>query len=450
MPVQLSPVLAFVMVLAICQLGGEEASARQSQSGNKLTAAKQMGLKVSYRPVSFADLPDWENDDHLAALRTFQRSCVKLVLAAKRGGSVGKKATPVALLSICTEATSKFGLPKDLLELRSNSDNISARGNIAKKPTGKLARAFFEEYFTPHRVIHKGAKSVLTGYYEPVLNGSRRRQGKFQTPIYKRPADLVNLVGEADRAGVGKSMTHARQTDKGLEPFATRAQIEQGALKDRKLELLYLAEPADAFFLHIQGSGRIKLLDGSSIRVTYDGKNGHPYSSIGQYLIRTGVIGAKSMSLQALRKWLIADRERGRKVMWQNKSFIFFRELTGAEAAGAHGVMNVQLTAGRSLAIDPRYHALGLPIYVSAPDLTHVVKGEGFNRLMVGQDVGSAIKGPERGDIYFGSGKKAGKLAGVTKETGTFYVLLPKLDWTAEVTSGPTVTPVSKAPRGRK
>ena len=389
-----------------------------SASGTKATVTNS-----SYRAVTFGDLPGWSSDDHLAAFNAFARSCHKITTKASRtatshnSSSSALDASP--LTAVCEIA---LGL---------------ARADGSTKLNAKAAREFFETYFIPNRVEHDGPKSILTGYYEPEIEGSRNATAKFSTPIYRRPADLVNLVSEADRAGVGNKLTHARKTATGLVPYPTRARIEQGLLAGQGLELVYLADPVEAFFLHIQGSGIIRLPDGSAIRITYDGKNGRPYSSIGTYLIRTGVMGAKNMSLGALGTWLRANPERGRKVMWHNKSYIFFRELKGAEAAGAHGVMNIQLTPGRSLAIDPRYHDLGLPIYVSASELRHVEKGKGFHRLMVGQDVGSAIKGPERGDLFFGSGTKAGELAGVTKATGTFYVLLPRSGWQAEVQVGP-------------
>ena len=374
--------------------------------------------KISYQPLGFEDLPDWQLDNHLLAFKTFRRSCSRVIAsAAAEEGRVSSARQ--ALVNVCRRAEQLI---------------VEASG-AAGSLTGKQAKAFFETSFIPHRVVHDGPRGMLTGYYEPVISGSRTRSAKYQTPIYARPKDLVNLVAEKDRAVVGNKLTHARQTDAGLEPYPTREQIEKGLLKGRDLELLYLADPVTAFFLHIQGSGVIELNDGTSIRVTYDGKNGRPYSSIGQYLIRTGVLGAEEMSLQALGKWLRADPERGRNVMWHNKSFVFFRELKGAEAAGAHGVMDIQLTPGRSLAFDPHYHLMGLPVYVSAPTLRHIHKSKSFNRLMVGQDVGSAIKGPERGDIFFGTGAKAGRLAGVTKEKGQFFVLLPRNNWPATVTA---------------
>ena len=270
--------------------------------------------------------------------------------------------------------------------------------------------------------MHAAPQGLLTGYYEPLLEGSRTRTDRFQTPIHRRPPELVNIVDETQRGTVGAQLTHARQTSTGLAPFPARAEIASGVLKGRDLELLYLADPVDAFFLQIQGSGRIKLTDGTVVRVHYDGKNGHSYTSIGRYLIDKGIVAADKMSMGALGKWLRADPGRGQQVMNQNASYVFFRELPG-DAKGPLGALDVQLTPGRSLAVDPGFHALGAPVYVYGPTLTHATKGAPFHRLMIAQDVGSAIKGPERGDIYFGSGDMAGRMAGITKHPGHLYVL---------------------------
>jgi len=378
----------------------------------------RMKTGISYQPLTFAQIPGWEEDDHAAAFATFRKSCGR-VLAAARDRTVVEKVpppapAPPALVAACDAASRQTGTV-----------------------TKANAKAFFERHFTPNAVVHSGPKGLLTGYYEPLLTGSRTPQGEFQTPIYKRPPELVNLVDETQRGAIGMSLTHGRKTETGVEPFATRAAIEQGALKGKGLELMYLTDPVEVFFLQIQGSGRVKLPDGSVVRVHYDGKNGHPYSSIGRYLMDKGLLAADKISMGALKKWLKADPERGKLVMWQNASYVFFRELKGPEAKGPLGAMNAQLTPGRSLAVDPGHHALGLPIFVSGDGMKHVNKAGVFNRLMVAQDVGSAIKGPERGDIYFGSGDAAGRLAGVTKHPGKFVVLLPNdAPARADATSG--------------
>ncbi len=243
-------------------------------------------------PVSFSDLPGWDTDDHLAALKTFLKSCDAV---ARMAG----KTAPGKVLSQCHvpvgELVSTCRAAQDLKSL-----------------TKAKAKTFFETHFTPHRVVQTKSAGLLTGYYEPVMEGSRTRQGKFQTPIYKRPTDLTNVVDEADRASKQTGFTHLRKTSTGeTSPYPTRAEIEQGALAGKDLELLYLEDPVEVFFMHIQGSARIHLTDGSTVRINYDGKNGYPYTSIGRYLIDNNILPANKMSMQALGKWLREDRARG-------------------------------------------------------------------------------------------------------------------------------------------
>jgi membrane-bound lytic murein transglycosylase A len=358
--------------------------------------------ELTYEPISFSELPGWADDDHLAALNAFARSvrALERTQASASGKTKVASSALVAAARLAADEADRFRLAAD-------------------------ARAFFEDRFQPHRVVHRAAAGLLTGYYEPVLAGSRTPSDIFRFPVYRRPADLVNLVGEAERGALADGLTHARKTATGTEPYATRAEIEAGALGGKGLELVWLADPVDTFFMHIQGSGRIRFPNGETIRITYDGKNGHPYTSIGRYLIDAGLFDADAMSLDALKVWLAADAERGRRVMQENRSFIFFRELAN-EDDGPLGALEIPLSAGRSLAVDTAYHAIGTPIYVSAPTLTPWQPGQGFARLMIAQDVGSAIRGPERGDIYFGSGDEAGRLAGSTKHAGGFVVLLPR------------------------
>lgn len=353
---------------------------------------------ASFVPVEFADLPGWEDDDHACALSAFRNSRAQLAGVEGRG----RGTTAPAEMHQAFMATSRPGAAE-----------LGA------------ARHFFESRFRPHRVMHDRPNGLLTGYYEPVVLGSRVPQGCFQTPIHRRPPDLVNLVEESLRGTTGSALTHARMTPEGPVPYATRAEIESGALAGNGLELFYLSDPVEAFFMQVQGSGRIVLPDGTSVRVTYDGKNGHPYSSIGRHLVETGALGAEDVSLATIARWLRADPARGQAVMWRNASYVFFRELVGKDAGAARGVMDVPLTPGRSLAVDAGVHALGTPIFVVAPSLGDGTTGRPFQRLMIAQDVGSAITGPERGDIYFGSGDEAARQAGTTRHAGNFFVLLP-------------------------
>jgi peptidoglycan lytic transglycosylase A len=385
----------------------KQAASKEKESSSKGGATK--GSVPWYRPVRFGDLPGWERDDHLAAFQTFLKSCGRVIARARDSAaetdSKRPQVPPAALAAVCTRATAQAG-------------EITTRD---------AARAFFEESFTPNAVVKKGQTGLLTGYYEPVLQGSRTPDGPYQTPIYKRPPDLVNVVDDTRRGTLkAGDLTHVRKTATGgTAPYFTRAEIDGGALKGKDLELLYFTDPVEVFFMQIQGSGRVKLTDGTAVRVHYDGKNGHPYSSIGRYLIEKAILAADRMSMAALAQWLRADPERGRKVMWQNSSYVFFREIKD-DVGSPLGAMRVPLTPQRSLAIDPSYHALGTPIYLSVPTMKHVPQGSPFNRLMVGQDVGSAIRGAERGDIYYGSGDEAGRLAGSTRHTGRFFVLVPK------------------------
>lgn len=358
--------------------------------------------KVRFEPVAFEQIHGWAKDDHLAAFKAFLKSCDRVIAAAKAGNLAGKIATPPALLAACADASAAKGVT-----------------------TPAAARKFFESHFTPHKVVHDRTQGLLTGYYEPVIDGSRTRTGRFQTPLYKRPPELVNLVHEAQRGAMGQKLTHGRKTEKGVVPFATREEIEKGALAGRGLELIYLADPVEKFFMQIQGSGRIRLTDGTHVRVHYDGKNGHPYASIGRYLIERGVLASEGLSMQVLGRWLRADRKRGQETMWRNPSYVFFRELAGAEAESVLGVLDIPLTDLRSLAVDTTWHPIGMPVWVAAPTVRNARTPDGMHRLMIAQDVGSAIRGPERGDIFFGSGDAAARIAGVTKEPGNFYVLHP-------------------------
>jgi membrane-bound lytic murein transglycosylase A len=356
-----------------------------------------MADTLTFQQVTYADLPGWTGDDLGEALQAFLVSAGALVT---RGG-VGDQ-------------------PGVLSEIIQRAQVLTSGAH------GAEARCFFADNFVPNRLVHTGHPGFVTGYYEPVLPGSRVRTPSFPVPLFRRPPDLINLVSEASRATPVTPLTHLRRTPSGNVPYATRTEIEHGALDGQGLELFWLADPVDAFFLQVQGSGLIEFADGTSARVTYDGKNGHPYTSAGKVLIERGIMTAEDMSLDTLARWLRADLVRAAAIMRENKSFVFFRELTSGEARAPQGVLGKPLIALRSLAIDPAYHTLGLPVYVSAPTLPGEGGKKGFHRLMIAHDVGSAIKGPERGDIYYGSGAAAGVRAGTTKHACNFYALKPK------------------------
>jgi membrane-bound lytic murein transglycosylase A len=358
------------------------------------------------RRVDFGALPGWAADDHAAALITFQLSLPYLL----KNQQAAERWPQVAL---------------NVLYARLAEIQLADRA---------AARAFFETYFVPHEVPASSASpnGFLTAYYEPVLRASRTQSAAYPVPLHRRPADLINLVGEADRAtsnlGANDGLTHARQTPTGPVPYATRRAIDEGALEGRNLELFFLADVVDRFFLQVQGSGVLVFDDGRQIRVGYDGKNGHLYTSLGRLLVDEGRARAEQMSLDYLSQWLRDDPVRGAQTIWRNESYVFFRELP--QATAPEGVLGVPLTPLRSLAIDPSHTALGLPVYLDAPTIDHLTAAP-FRHLMIAQDVGSAIRGPARGDIFVGTGDDAGRRAGITKHSGRFFVLKPKSgEWT--------------------
>ncbi len=347
---------------------------------------------LSSQPLAYADIDGWADDDHGAAWTAFRRSCKRILAGGKH-----------PLADVCRLALSE---PERL-------DKAAAR-------------TFFEQHFTPHRVGGAQRSGFLTGYFEPELQGSRVRTDVFTVPVYAKPDDLILRASDAERAKFNDTITGFRRDGASEAPYWARAEIETGALAGRGLELLYLADPVEAFIMHVQGSALIALPDGTHVRLAYAAKNGHPYTSIGRLLVERGEMSKEAMSLDALKAWLRADPERGAALMRENRSFIFFRELGPDESrTGPQGAQGVSLAPGRSLAVDGAVHALGTPIWVAAPDLdAHGARG--FRRLMIAQDVGSAIRGPERGDIYWGSGAEAGRIAGLTRHAGRFIVLLPK------------------------
>jgi membrane-bound lytic murein transglycosylase A len=350
---------------------------------------------MTFTPVSFDVLPGWAFDDHRGAFQAWLATFPNFITALQsRAVFWTARALSDAAARVTTDCRSS-------------------------------TREFFEQSFRPFRVVGAHSEGLLTGYYEPVLRGSRVRTEVFQVPLFGRPLDLINRVDESQRGATNEPFTHMRRTAYGDQPFSTREEIERGALNGQGLELLYIADAVDAFFLHVQGSGHIILTDGTQLRVSYDGKNGHPYSSIGKYAIEHGFISASDMTLDVLATWLRADPVRARSVMWENKSFVFFRILDDAVVNAPLGVLGTPLLEGRSLAVDTSFHLLGLPIYVSAPDLIDAQTAQRFQRLMIAQDVGSAIRGPERGDVFFGSGPTAGRLAGGTNHACHFHVLWP-------------------------
>lgn len=290
----------------------------------------------------------------------------------------------------------------------------------------EAAREFFESYFTPRYRPDSRGQGFVTGYYEPVVRGARERTARYRVPVYGLPDDLVLLSPDLYRALHNNEISARRNCGGELNDYFTRAEIENGALEGRGLELLYLEDWIELFYMQVQGSGLVELDDGGRVRLSFAGKNGYPYTSIGRLLVERGEIAPNAIDMERVKAWLRADPKRGRSLMQENRSYVFFRVLSDEKGShGPQGAEGVPLTPGRSLAIDPTYTPLGCPIYVVAEDLV-TETGAPFRRLMIGQDVGSAIRGPERGDIFWGTGEAAGAHAGTTRHAADFIFLLPK------------------------
>lgn len=265
-------------------------------------------------------------------------------------------------------------------------------------------------------ITPEGAEGLFTGYYEPELRGAFTRDARFRFPLYRLPDDLIaipNVEGSNQPGLYAYGVAHAQ----GVTPFFTRAEIECGALRGKDCELLFVDDAVDLFFLHIQGSGCILLPDGKRQRVSFAGKNGHPYTAISRVLLDEGLL-KPPVTMASIKAWLRENTAQAQDIMNRNASFIFFRLLEGAGPVGASGAV---LEAEKSLAVDDTLYPYGLPVIVETRDPLDPEKP--FVRLMVTADTGSAIRGPIRGDIYFGTGEAAGARAGAMKARGRLFVL---------------------------
>ena len=284
-----------------------------------------------------------------------------------------------------------------------------------------VTREFIERNFRPVALLDGDAQTGLfTGYYEPLLRGSRQREHPYLTPLRARPDDLVMVeLGSFRDAWRGERIA-GRVVGGALRPYETRAEIEAGALDARARPLVFVDDPVDAFFLHIQGSGRVRLAEGGEMRVGYAAQNGHPYVPVGRLLIERGALAREAVSMQSIRAWMAANPGEAGALMAANPSYVFFRELTGDGPLGSEGVA---LTAGRSLAVDRVHVALGTPVWLDAEDPLDPARR--VRRLMVAQDTGGAIRGIVRGDVFWGSGEAAAERAGRMRSAGRLWLLLP-------------------------
>jgi membrane-bound lytic murein transglycosylase A len=325
-------------------------------------AAPLLGLGLMMGPavaqmLDFSDLEGWRDDDHRAALSTFMETCSLL--------------TDPDWAPICGVAP-------------------------AAMATKTAARSFFEMLFRP--VVIGETPALFTGYYEPELAGSPVRTPRYPYPIYARPPEVQDGQQWLDRGAIESS----------------------GALRGRGLEIAWLEDPVEVFFLQIQGSGRIRFADGRIVRVGYAGRNGHPYRSVGKELIRRGILGEHDASAQGIKAWVRGNPALGAELLRHNPSFVFFRRLPELSAdKGPIGAMGRSITTLRSVAVDPEFTPLGAPVWLEKQG-SHPMR-----RLMIAQDTGGAIKGRQRADIFYGSGLQAGEEAGRIKDSGRMVVLLP-------------------------
>jgi membrane-bound lytic murein transglycosylase A len=349
-------------------------------------------VSVRYEPAQWSQLPGWRADQAHEAWQAFLSSC-------------STRNLPTPLLVVC-ETT-----------------------RTMKVATAEHARAFFEANFAPYRIVRVespralATTGLITGYYEPLLRGSRKPSAVFATPLYAPPDDMLTIeLGELFPELQGKRV-RGRLVGKKVVPYFDRATLlGHAALKGK--ELVWVDDAIDAFFLEVQGSGRVQLDDGTTVRLAYADQNGHPYRSIGRYLVDQGVMSLEAVSAPAIREWLRNNPTRLREVLDANPSVVFFREERLADPSiGPKGSLGVPLTAGRSIAVDRTFIPLGTPVYLST---TMPMSEVPLQRLVMAHDTGGAIRGPLRADLFWGFGAQAGELAGRMKQDGQLWLLWPK------------------------
>lgn len=336
-----------------------------------------------YVPANWNELPGWADEDHASALALFRAQCPL----------IGKR--PL-WLAVCEAA-----------------EKVPAGGE----------RAFFEREFRPWAILNPNGsrEGLITGYYEPVLRGSRTPSPRYATPLFAPPDDLIVVDLAQVYPELKNFRLRGRLEGRRLVPYFSRDEWEEKKAGYLAKALVWVDDPLAAFFLEIQGSGLIVFDDGRRVRLGYADQNGHPYRSIGQWLIEQGELTPTEASLQGIRAWAQAHPQRVRELLATNPSLVFFRELP-AEGSGPPGALGIPLTPQRSLAVDPRHIPLGAPVWLAT---TQPNDDAPLTRLMLAQDTGGAIKGPVRADFYWGTGEAAGALAGRMKQRGQMWVLLP-------------------------
>jgi membrane-bound lytic murein transglycosylase A len=356
-----------------------------------------------YTPLAWADVSGWTSDDHVQAYKAFRVSCASI--AAQKNLPDDSKALGASLREPCRGA-------------RSQEITDDAK-----------ARAFFESNFLPLQISRLGEDAgFVTGYYEPILEGSRTQTDVFNVPVYRRPSNLFVRGFTQDSPSLpNKGQVFRKIGRRKLVPYYDRAQIEDGAIAGRGLEICWLKDQTDLLFAQIQGSARVRLQDGSTIRINYDSHNGYPYTAVGRVLIDRGIIPKEQMSMQKIREWMEQNPEGANEVRRQNRAYVFFHEVPLSDKDEAVGAQGVPLTPGRSIAVDSSLHVYGTPFFIAGElPIDSPQSKTPFRRLMVAQDTGSAITGPARADIYYGAGPEAGRISGRFRHNMRFVMLVPK------------------------
>jgi membrane-bound lytic murein transglycosylase A len=358
---------------------------------SKPRAGAEAAPTARFEPVKFSRLPGWQSDDVLAAWPAIVSTCSVMANKPEWQGFCG-----------AVVATSP--------------------GDAA------FVRGFLEQHLQPYKVWRmegrkRGKSGLVTGYYEPLLMGSRERTEKFATPLYRRPDDLLVVDLAAVIPELKGKRVRGRLDGNRVVPYYSRGQTGTApGLAGH--EIVWIDDALDAFLLEVQGSGRVQLTTGETVRLQYEDQNGHPYRSIGKYLVDQGVLPLEQVTMPAIRDWLTANPHRLREVLDSNPSVVFFSEAPLADpSVGPRGAQGLPLTAGRSIAVDPRFLPLGAPMFLAT---THPGTRTPMQRLVVAQDTGGAIRGPIRADFFFGFGAEAGALAGTMKYDGEIWVLWPK------------------------
>ena len=355
-----------------------------------------------YAPLAWSDIAGWSEDDHLLAYKAFRVSCQSI--AGQTKPPADPKALGTSLREPCRAAKA--------LDI---SDEAKAR-------------AFFETHFLPLQISRLGEDAgFVTGYYEPVIDGSRTRTDVYNVPVYRRPSNLFVRGFKQDAPSLpNKGEVFRKIGRRKLVPYYDRAEIEDGAIAGRGLEICWLKNQTDLLFAQIQGSARVHLEDGSTIRINYDAHNGYPYMAVGRILIDRGIIPKEQMSMQRIREWMDQNPEGAKELRRQNRSYVFFREVNLSDKDEAVGAQGVPLTPGRSIAVDKSLHVYGTPFFIEGElPIESEQSKTPFRRLMVAQDTGSAITGPARADIYYGAGADAGRVSGRFRHSMRFVILVP-------------------------